>query len=101
MLSDRTRLVFPVFAVLAAGMLTAACDNDSGPTDPPEPEGCLEVNLVPGEQLVVADAGVVDCVVLPAAAAGTEYEVVATTMARTLGFSPMELQIGPVAASAA
>jgi hypothetical protein len=100
-LSDRTRLVFPVFAVLAAGMLTAACDNDSGPTDPPEPEGCLEVNLVPGEQLVVADAGVVDCVVLPAAAAGTEYEVVATTMARTLGFSPMELQIGPVAASAA
>jgi hypothetical protein len=93
--------VYPVLAVLVAGILTAACDSDSGPTEPPEPEGCLEANLVPGETLVVSDAGVVDCVVLPSAAAGTEYEVVATTMARTLGFSPMELQIGPVAASAA
>ena len=98
---DRTRHLAPVFAVLATVVLATACDSDSGPTDPPEPAGCLDANLVVGEMLVVADAGVVDCVVLPNAAAGTEYEVVATTMARTLGFSPMELQIGPVAASAA
>jgi hypothetical protein len=99
--ADRTRHLASVFAVLAAVVLATACDSDSGPTDPPEPAGCLDANLVVGEMLVVADAGVVDCVVLPNAAAGTEYEVVATTMARTLGFSPMELQIGPVAASAA
>ena len=70
-LSDRTRLGFPVFAVLAAGMLTAACDNDSGPTEPPIPPGYVEVNLAPGEELVVTDPGVVNRLVLPAAAAGT------------------------------
>jgi hypothetical protein len=82
-------------------VLTAACDSDSGPTEPPDPPGYVEVNLAPGEALVVTDPGIVDRLVIPAAAAGTEYEVVVTTMARTLGFSPMELQIGPVTANAA
>ena len=97
----RTQLVLPALAALAAGLSAAACDSSNGPTDPPPSTSCLDVNLLPGEQLVVTDASVVDCVVLPAAGAGTAYEVVATTMARTLGFSPMELRIGPVTASAA
>ncbi|MGW8283394.1 MAG: hypothetical protein ACWGON_08860 [Gemmatimonadota bacterium] len=93
--------MLPVFVAVAATGLLAACNGSSGPTAPIEPEGCLDVNLLPGEEVTVGDAAVVDCIVLPAAAAGTAYEVIATTMARTLGFSPMELQIGPVAASAA
>ncbi len=100
-LAHRIRHLFPALAVLAAGVLTAACDSDSGPTEPPDPPGYVEVNLAPGEALVVTDPGIVDRLVIPAAAAGTEYEVVVTTMARTLGFSPMELQIGPVTANAA
>jgi hypothetical protein len=38
----------------------------------------------------------VDCVVLPTAAPGVEYEVVATSMARALEFQEMELRIGPL-----
>ena len=98
--SDRTRLFLPVLAALTTGLFGAACDSNGGPTEPPEPEGCLDVALLPGEELIVTDASIVDCVALPAAAAGTEYEVLATSMARTLGFSPMELRIRPVAAAA-
>lgn len=99
--TNPARLVLPSFVAVAATLVLAACNGSSGPTPPPEPEGCLDVNLLPGEDITVSDANVVDCIVLPAAAAGTAYEVMATSMSRTLAFNPMELKIGPVAAGAA
>ena len=89
-----------VLCALTAGLLGSACSSSSpGPTDPPTPTGCLEANLAPGQHLVFDGSAAVDCVVLPAAAPGVEYEVVATSMARGLGFQDMELRLGPVEAA--
>ena len=87
-------------AALAAGLFTLACDGSRGPTDPPPPQGCVEANLAPGQHAVFDGSEAVDCVVLPAAAPGVSYEVVATSMSRTLAFQPMELRIEPVSAAA-
>jgi hypothetical protein len=94
------RLAALTVSALTAGLLTVSCDSSAGPTDPPPPQGCLEANLAPGQHAVFDGSAAVDCVVLPAAAAGVEYEVVATSMSQTLAFQPMELRIGPVSAAA-
>jgi hypothetical protein len=99
-LPDSGGRAFFVVSALAAGWVASACSGSSGTTDPPTPEGCLAANLAPGQHLLFDGSAEVDCVVLPAAGPGVEYEVVATSMARALDFQEMELRIGPVEASA-
>ena len=92
------RLTVPA---LMAGLFAVSCNGSSGPTDPPPPQGCLEANLATGQHAVFDGSEAVECVVLPAAGPGVSYEVVATSMSRTLAFQPMELRIEPVSAVAA
>ena len=99
-LPDSAGRALCVFSALTAGLLASACESSSpGPTDPPTPAGCVDANLAPGQHLVFDGSAAVDCVILPAAAPGVEYEVVATSMARALAFQEMELRLGPVDAS--
>ena len=59
------------------------------------------LGLLPGEDAVISGAGV-NCVQLPAHAAGAEYEVVVTPLPQALGFNDMKLGIsGSPAASPA
>lgn len=94
------RAVTLTVSALAAGLFTVSCDSSNGPIDPPPPQGCLEANLAPGQHAVFDGSAAVDCVVLPAAGPGVEYEVVATSLSRTLAFQPMELRVEPVSAVA-
>lgn len=88
-----------VLSAWSVGLVASACSSSPGTTDPPTPTGCLEANLAPGQHLVFDGSTAVDCVVLPAASPGVEYEVVATSMARALGFQDMELRLGPLETS--
>jgi hypothetical protein len=56
---------------------------------------CNTVHLVPGEDVIFEGSAAVSCIDIPAYEARSQYEVVVTTMAQTLGFSPMELRLTP------
>jgi hypothetical protein len=76
--------------------ILAACGAD--PTGPSASPGLLECNtlhLVPGEDVIFEGSAAVSCIDIPAYEARSQYEVVVSTMARTLGFSPMELRLTP------
>jgi hypothetical protein len=77
--------------------ILAACGSDpSGPpTGPSSVPTCGTVQLAPGEDVIFEGSAAVSCLDIPAYEASTQYEVVVSTMARTLGFSPMELRVSP------
>ncbi|MFO7587759.1 MAG: hypothetical protein R6X22_06755, partial [Gemmatimonadota bacterium] len=91
------RMVAPSLVALAL----AACGGDeiTGPDGPDGP--CAVTELLPGEHSVFEGSAAVDCIGLPAAATGDEYEVLVTAMSRTLAFNPMELRITPAGQSLA
>ncbi len=76
--------------------ILAACGSDPvGPTASPGLPECNTVHLVPGEDAIFEGSAAVSCIDIPAYEAHSQYEVVVSTMARTLGFSPMELRLTP------
>jgi len=77
--------------------ILAACGSDSSgpPTGPSGVPTCKTVQLAPGEDVIFEGSAAVSCLDIPAYEARTQYEVVVSTMARTLGFSPMELRVSP------
>jgi hypothetical protein len=95
------RMAWRIGAPFLVTLALAAC-SDNGITDPDGPDGtCPVTELLPGEHAVFEGAAAVDCIGLPAAAAGDEYEVVVTPLSRTLAFNPMELRITATGQSAA
>jgi len=56
---------------------------------------CNTVHLAPGEDAIFEGSAAVGCIDIPAYEAQSHYEVMVSTMARTLGFSPMELKVTP------
>ena len=87
------------FGLIAA--LAACAQGDPGPAGPDEGPGCLVASLVPGEDLMFEGSAAVDCIEIPAFESGDRYEIVVSSMARTLGFSPMDLRVTPAGAVAA
>jgi hypothetical protein len=87
------------FGAAVAGCLAtslAACSSDStGPSGLFVPTECRSVDLAPGENAFFEGASVVDCLALSDFEEGATFEVVVSSMSRTLGFSPMELRIVP------
>ena len=81
--------------------LAACAQGDPGPAGPDEGPECLVANLVPGEDLMFEGSAAVDCIEIPAFESGDRYEIVVSSMARTLGFSPMDLRVTPTGALAA
>ena len=77
--------------------ILAACGQDSSgtPTGPSGEPACKTIQLVPGEDVIFEGSAAVSCIDIPAFEAQTRYEVVVSTMSRTLGFSPMELRVSP------
>jgi hypothetical protein len=95
------RMAWRIGAPCLIALALAAC-SDNGITDPDGPDGtCPVTELLPGEHAVFEGAAAVDCIGLPAAAAGDEYEVVVTPLSRALAFNPMELRITATGQSAA
>jgi len=79
---------------LWVSLVAGACTSDSpSPFDPGGEPECLTVDLLPGEDVMFEGSAAVDCVEIPSFVTGDRYEVVVSTMSRTLGFSPMELRI--------
>jgi len=91
MTASRSAVAIWLIAILAA------CGSDSSgpPTGPSVVPACKTVQLVPGEDMIFEGSAAVSCIDIPAYEAQTQYEVMVSTMARTLGFSPMELRISP------
>jgi len=81
--------------------LAACAQGDPGPAGPDEGPECLVANLLPGEDLMFEGSAAVDCIEIPAFESGDRYEIVVSSMARTLGFSPMDLRVTPTGALAA
>jgi len=95
------RMAWRIGAPCLLALAFAACGDD-GITDPDGPDGaCPVTELLPGEHAVFEGAAAVDCIGLPAAAAGDEYEVMVTPLSRTLAFNPMELRITPTGQTSA
>ena len=77
-------------------LILAACGSDStGPSASPGLLECNTLHLAPGEDVIFEGSAAVSCIDIPAYEARNQYEVVVSTMARTLGFSPMELRLTP------
>lgn len=85
----------PLTAVaLWVSLVAGACSSGSqGPLGPGGEPECLAVDLLPGEDVMFEGSAAVDCVEIPSFVTGDRYEVVVSTMSRTLGFRPMELRI--------
>jgi hypothetical protein len=80
--------------------IVAACSpGDPGPAGPNGEPECLVASLVPGEDVMFEGSAAVDCIEIPAFEPGDQYELVVSTMARSLGFSPMDLRLTPVDAT--
>ena len=95
------RMAWRIGAPCLLALAIPAC-SDNGITDPDGPDGaCPVTELLPGEHAVFEGSAAVDCIGLPAAAAGDEYEVLVTPMSRTLAFNPMELRITATGQSSA
>ncbi len=82
--------------------IAGACAPDApGPTGPSGEPVCLHLGLLPGEDIIFEGSAAVSCIEIPSFEQGDRYEVVVSTMARTLGFSPMELRVTPMGTIAA
>ncbi|MDT8436226.1 MAG: hypothetical protein RRA92_05660 [Gemmatimonadota bacterium] len=60
---------------------------------------CVAVDLAVGESAAIVGTADANCIELPAAAGGEEYEVVVTPLGQTLGFNPLELQVSGATAT--
>lgn len=83
-------------AVLLTAALSACGSETTGPSGSVVPPECRSVEILPGEDLILEGSAAVDCVEFPSFEGGEGYEVVVTSMSRTLAFQPMELRITPL-----
>jgi len=100
------RWVIRSAAAVCVTAILAACGSDTtGPSGSVVPPECRIIDLAPGEDVIVEGASAVDCLEFGSFSAFESYELIATSMSRTLGFNSMELRLTPledvVAASAA
>lgn len=84
-------------AAVCLTVLVAACGSDTtGPSGSVVPPECRVVDLAPGEDVIFEGASAVDCLEFGSFAASEVYELVATSMSRTLSFHSMELRLTPL-----
>jgi hypothetical protein len=76
--------------------LFAACGSGTtGPSGSIVPPDCRTIDLAPGDDVIFAGASAVDCLEFVRFEVGTSYEMVVSSMSRTLDFRPMELRLTP------
>ena len=83
-------------AVLIAAAVSACGSDATGPSGSVVPPECRSVELLPGEDLILEGSSAVNCAEFPAFQAGQTYDLMITTMSRTLGFQQLELAITPL-----